>query len=127
MISLDTLRADHLPAYGYARDTAPRLTRLAERGVVFEDCVATANWTLPTHASLMTGLSPLTHGVEEPGDTLPEGAPAYMDMTPLRFLRFIGEVRGFSGAERQRRIDEVAAKVHIENVMNQTIETLSKE
>ncbi len=57
---------------------------------------------------------------------LPEGAPAYPDMTPLSFLHFIGEIRGFFGAEKTRRIEEVVRKVHIESVLHQPIDTLSK-
>jgi ABC-2 type transport system ATP-binding protein len=57
---------------------------------------------------------------------LPEGAPAYPDMTPIAFLRFVGEIRGLAGAERERRIQEVVRKVHIDNVLHQPIETLSK-
>ncbi len=57
---------------------------------------------------------------------LPEGAPAYPDMTPESFLRFVAEVRGYRGAERRRRVGEVAARVHLEGVMRQPIETLSK-
>jgi len=57
---------------------------------------------------------------------LPEGAPAYPDMTPERFLRFIAEIRGFSGAERARRVAEVVGKVQLEDVLHQPIDTLSK-
>ena len=57
---------------------------------------------------------------------LPEGAPAYPDMTPLGFLRFIGEIRGLRGSALQARIDEVVRRVHLENVLRQPIETLSK-
>ncbi|MEM7306729.1 MAG: ABC transporter ATP-binding protein [Planctomycetota bacterium] len=57
---------------------------------------------------------------------LPEGAPAYPDMTPLGFLRFVADIRGFGGDERARRIDEVVRKVHLESVLHQSIETLSK-
>jgi ABC-2 type transport system ATP-binding protein len=57
---------------------------------------------------------------------LPEGAPAYPDMTPESFLRFVAEVRGFTGSERRKRIDRVASLVHLEGVMRQPIETLSK-
>ena len=64
LISLDTLRADHLPMYGHDRDTAPVLGRMAaEEGVVFERCYAQASWTLPSHMSMLTGLYPLGHGV----------------------------------------------------------------
>ena len=57
---------------------------------------------------------------------LPEGAPAYPDMTPEGFLGFVASVRGLHGAARRRRIDELVATVHLEGVMRQPIETLSK-
>lgn len=57
---------------------------------------------------------------------LPEGAPLYGDMTPRSFLKFIAEVRGIPKSERKSRIDDVVSKVHIEGVMGQRIETLSK-
>jgi gliding motility-associated transport system ATP-binding protein len=57
---------------------------------------------------------------------LPEGAPAYPDMTPLAFLKFVGEIRGLRGDARAARIAEVGRKVHLEGVMQQPIETLSK-
>jgi len=57
---------------------------------------------------------------------LPEGAPTYGDMTPLAFLDFVAAVRGFDGAERGRRIDEVVDKVRLADVIRQPIDTLSK-
>jgi ABC-2 type transport system ATP-binding protein len=57
---------------------------------------------------------------------LPEGAPAYGDMTPRQFLAFIAQVRGFSGSEAKRRAAEAAARTELEPVLNQPIETLSK-
>lgn len=57
---------------------------------------------------------------------LPEGAPAYPDMTPESFLNFIGSIRGLSGAAKRSRIDEVVSRVHLEGVMRQSIDTLSK-
>ena len=57
---------------------------------------------------------------------LPEGAPAYSDMTPRAFLEFIAEIRGFSKAEARSRIDDVIQRVHLEGVVQQPIETLSK-
>lgn len=58
LIVLDTVRADHLSPYGYERDTTPNLARLAQRGVTFDRARATASWTLPSHASMMTGRWP---------------------------------------------------------------------
>jgi len=57
---------------------------------------------------------------------LPEGAPAYPDMTPAGFLRWVAEVRGFKGAERSKRVDQVVERVQLESVLHQSIETLSK-
>jgi ABC-2 type transport system ATP-binding protein len=57
---------------------------------------------------------------------LPEGAPAYPDMTPAEFLNFIAHIRGFSGREANRRIGRIVETIHIAEVMHQPIETLSK-
>jgi ABC-2 type transport system ATP-binding protein len=57
---------------------------------------------------------------------LPEGAPAYPDMTPAAFLDFIADVRGLAGTAKSERIAKVVALVHLESVLNQRIETLSK-
>jgi len=57
---------------------------------------------------------------------LAEGAPAYGEMTPRQFLGFIGEVRGIEAARRADRIAEVAREIHLEGVLDQPIETLSK-
>lgn len=62
LITLDTTRRNHLSCYGYERKTSPNLDRLAEEGVRFENCVAMTSWTLPSHASLFTGLYSSTHG-----------------------------------------------------------------
>ncbi|MSR14027.1 MAG: ABC transporter ATP-binding protein [Gammaproteobacteria bacterium] len=57
---------------------------------------------------------------------LPEGAPAYGEMTPATFLDFIGDIRGLSRATKDLRVREVVAKIHLDGVLHQTIETLSK-
>ncbi len=57
---------------------------------------------------------------------LPEGAPAYPDMTPMGFLRFIARIRGFDGAEAARRIELAVERTALEGVLAQPIETLSK-
>jgi choline-sulfatase len=70
LIVVDTLRADHLSVYGYARPTSPTLERWARRGVVFERAYASSPWTLPSFASIYTGQSPSVHSA---GYLLPEG------------------------------------------------------
>ena len=57
---------------------------------------------------------------------LPEGAPAYVDMTPRQFLGFVADVRGLKGADANRAIDEAVEKTELNHVMDQQIETLSK-
>jgi arylsulfatase A-like enzyme len=70
IVTLDTLRADHLGAYGYPLDTTPVLDGLAERGVLFENVYAPMPQTLPSHATIMTGLDPRQHGALENSYTL---------------------------------------------------------
>ena len=55
---------------------------------------------------------------------LPEGAPAYAEMTVIRFLEFVAEIRGFNGAEKQQRIDKVINQIHLETVLDQTFRDL---
>jgi arylsulfatase A-like enzyme len=62
LITIDTLRRDHLSFYGYNRKTTPGLERLRNELVVFEHAVSTSSWTKPSTASLMTGLYPGEHG-----------------------------------------------------------------
>ncbi len=62
LLSLDTLRADHLSGYGYQRPTSPHLDALARRGYRFETAISQAPWTRPSHRSMLTGLYPSSHG-----------------------------------------------------------------
>ena len=57
---------------------------------------------------------------------LPEGAPCYAEMTPASFLSFIAEIRGLRGNKYRSRLNEVIERLHLESVLNQTIDTLSK-
>ncbi len=63
LIVVDTLRADHLPLYGYFRPTSPILARMAESSLVFDNAFTVMSNTLPAHVSLMTGVHPATHNV----------------------------------------------------------------
>ncbi|MCK6507598.1 sulfatase [Myxococcota bacterium] len=62
LVVVDTLRADHLGAWGYGRPTSPQLDALAARGTVYLDATSPAPWTLPSFASLQTGVEPHRHG-----------------------------------------------------------------
>jgi arylsulfatase A-like enzyme len=84
LIVMDTVRADRLSLYGYHRPTTPQLKQLATRGIRFDKVRATAPWTLPSHASMFTGLLPHEVGVEW--------------MTPLRGeFPTLAEFLGFHG------------------------------
>jgi arylsulfatase A-like enzyme/cyclophilin family peptidyl-prolyl cis-trans isomerase len=63
LVVVDTLRPDHLGAYGYTRPTSPAIDALAQDSLVFERAYANAPWTLPSFASMLTGLLPHDHKV----------------------------------------------------------------
>jgi len=97
-ISLDTLRADHLPLYGYARDTAPFLTELAERGLYFEWAISPQNSTLPSHLTMFSGIHPLVHGIyhsrAQPGNRLAETVPTLPKILSAAGFRCLARVDG---------------------------------
>ncbi|MHA1940215.1 MAG: sulfatase [Candidatus Hodarchaeales archaeon] len=63
LITIDTLRADHLSCYGYERKTSPNIDKIAERGIVFKNVIAPSSWTAPSMVSLFTSVYPINHGV----------------------------------------------------------------
>lgn len=91
LIVLDTLRADHLSCYGYERRTSPSIDRFAEGATLYQDCVSTAPWTLPAHASLFTGKYPFEHGAYTLITANPRVADGYplseAELTLAEFLR----------------------------------------
>jgi arylsulfatase A-like enzyme len=80
LISIDSLRADHLGCYGYSRPTSPRIDELARGGMRFAAAWSSTSWTLPAHVSLLSGRSLLGHGVREPHDTIPPGVPLLAEL-----------------------------------------------
>jgi arylsulfatase A-like enzyme len=77
LVSIDTLRADHLGCYGHSAPTSPQLDALAAAGVVFERATSCSPWTTPAHVSLMTSLYPEAHGILDypsPGELDPKVA-----------------------------------------------------
>ncbi len=77
LISIDSLRADHCTPYGHSagfsqEESTPFLQRMAEEGVVFENCSAAAPWTLPSHIGILTAMHPMEHGVRARRFRLPE-------------------------------------------------------
>ena len=67
IVTLDTLRADHVGSYGYTAARTPRLDGLAARGLRFERATTVTPLTLPAHSSLLTGTFPAFHGVRDNG------------------------------------------------------------
>lgn len=67
LITIDTLRADHVGCYGYPHDTTPNIDSWAEKGAIFTNATSTVPLTLPSHSSIMTGQYPFAHGVRDNG------------------------------------------------------------
>ena len=63
LISIDTLRADHLSCYGYTRKTSPNIDELAQQGAIFLNAFSQSPKTAPSHMTIMTSLYPDVHGV----------------------------------------------------------------
>ncbi|MBU0756411.1 MAG: sulfatase-like hydrolase/transferase [Planctomycetes bacterium] len=74
LVTLDTVRADHLGCYGYDKGTTPGMDRLAATGVVFENAFTPVPITLPSHTTILTGSHPLQHGIHNNGTFVLEDA-----------------------------------------------------
>ena len=108
---MDTVRADRLSLHGYGRETTPNLKRLAGSGIRFDQAQATAPWTLPSHASMFTGLWPHQTGVSEnrPLDSAPPTVAEFLAGHGYLTAGFVGNTyfcnswyglgRGFSHYE----------------------------
>ncbi len=70
LVSIDTLRADHVHCYGYERETTPNIDALAAEGVRFTQMTSSSSWTLPAHVTMLTGIPPQHHGVVNDGTKL---------------------------------------------------------
>ncbi len=124
LLSLDTTRRDHLPFYGYAKDTAPRMAGLAEAGVVFEDATAVNTNTAPAHASMLTGRYPMQHGIERNGQRLRDDLPTLAGILAARgyetaafisgwtLTRHTGLDRGFAHYDQALREERRRAAEH---------------
>lgn len=75
LISIDSLRADHLSSYGHTRETTPHLDDLAEDGLRFTRAQSASPWTLPSHLTMLTGLWPIDHQVVEDDIALSPSIP----------------------------------------------------
>ena len=72
LISIDTLRADHVGVYGYPRPIDPQVTEFAKDCVIFKNCFAPSSWTLPSHVSLFSSLNAYNHGTYSRDNAIPD-------------------------------------------------------
>ncbi len=80
LVSIDSLRADHVGCYGYGRPTSPHLDKLASEGAVFLQAASPTSWTLPAHVSIFTGLEIGAHGVASDGFALHRDIPTLPEL-----------------------------------------------
>ena len=93
LISIDTLRADHLSAYGYTKIRTPRIDSFAQGGTLFTQAEAQIPLTLPSHMSLFTSTYPFENRVEENGERVPAGVvtlASVMQSRGYKTAAFIG-------------------------------------
>jgi arylsulfatase A-like enzyme len=83
LITLDTTRRDHLGAYGYGAPVSPRLDAFAATADLYEHAYASSSWTIPTHASILTGLHPTDHGAHLAALYDPEAPVAALGSEPV--------------------------------------------
>jgi arylsulfatase A-like enzyme len=94
LISIDSLRADRLGCYGNPRETSPTIDRLAAEGTRFEHAYSPSSWTLPSHATLLTGLAQYHHGAVLPDRRIPPGTPGLASILKARGYRTRGVYSG---------------------------------
>jgi len=80
LLSIDTLRPDHLGCYGYRRNTSPKIDRLARHGVLFEQAITAHVTTAPSHATILTGRYPGSHGLTRNGMAIAAGVPTLAEV-----------------------------------------------
>lgn len=90
LIVLDTLRGDRLSCMGYQRPTTPRIDALAAQGTLYTRAFATCFWTLPSHASLFTGLHPIQAGATSETLHMPEGVTSVAEVLGDAGYRTVG-------------------------------------
>ncbi len=120
VIVVDTLRSDHLSAYGYSRPTSPNIDQIAREGTLFENAFAPSSWTFPSHASLLTGRYPHEHGAETGLRALDARFPTIGEVFEAHGRR----TGGFSAnrAFFTRRLGLARGFVHFEDIFNSVID-----
>ena len=109
VISIDTLRADRLSAYGYRAISTPNIDAFAQHGTLFTNANSQIPLTLPSHTSLFTSTYPFQNGIEENGEVVPAGAVTLASVLQSRGYKtaaFIGSYLLSRGAGLDRGFDE---------------------
>ncbi len=140
LVTFDTLRADRLGCYGYAAAETPHLDSLSRRGVLFEEARSHVPLTLPSHASILTGLLPPRHGVRGNGlFRLPDGSPTLASVLRFRGYRTAAVVssvvldrsygldRGFEVYDDNQRVGEKTAFDYLERGASQVADATARE
>ncbi len=96
IVTLDTTRADHASAYGYRRPTTPRLEQLAREGTLFEAAYAPMATTLPSHATMFSGLLPRSHGTLKNGLVVDAKVPMLAQTLAARGYRTAAFLSSFA-------------------------------
>lgn len=137
LVSIDTLRADHLASYGYERQTAPFIHSLAENGTRFAWARSASPWTLPAHTTMMSGQLPAEHKVVDDSVSLSKSVPVFPELlqasgwntagfvSTLYVSRVFGFERGFKHFEdfdlhTEKR--NLAGEVVAEDVVDEALE-----
>ena len=126
VVIVDALRADHLSTYGYQRETSPHISQFASRGVLFRNAISAASWTLPSHASILTGRLPHEHQADRPDRYLDGRFPTVAEAFSARgyhtaafsanwwlFARRMGFGRGFMHFQDFNSITSAAVQTNL--------------
>ena len=137
LVSIDTLRADHLSSYGYERETSPFIDSLAAKGSRFSYARSASPWTLPAHVTMLTGQLPMTHKVVDDGVSLDPQTPFLPELlqkqgwgtggfvSTMYVSSLFGFDRGFDHFEDFELLSEkknLSGSVDAENVIDEALE-----
>ena len=140
LVSIDTLRADHLSSYGYERRTSPFIDSLAEKGVRFSYARSASPWTLPAHVTMLTGQLPMTHKVVDDGVSLDPKTPILPELlqkkgwgtggfvSTMYVSSLFGFDRGFEHFEDFDLLSEkknLSGSIDAENVIDEALDWFS--
>ena len=141
LISVDTLRADHLSCYGYSRDTSPALSKLVKDAVCCTQAYPNGCWTIPSHVSLLTGTLPSRHGVNKTWQSIKQKQyPILNDsiksvseifkqygLNTIKFAALPDELGFCRGFDINNRIDPFANEKIFNKLLGQLEENKNKE